>query len=94
MNLSWTNSTPTARQRALKHTLIEARVDASLPWATVNIVPVPGNALTIDPSIAPGDWTFRATEVDVGNVASSNQPTVMVAVSFDPPSGVSNFQAV
>lgn len=89
MQLSWKNSVPSPRQRALKHTLIEARVDPALPWSMIGIVVVPGIALAIDPSIAPGDWTFRATEVDVGNIASTNQPTVAVSIGFDAPSGVS-----
>lgn len=91
MKLTWVNSTPGPRQRALKHTLIEARTDASLPWGTLAIVPVPTAELVLDPAFAPGDYEARATEVDVGNVASTNQPTTTFSVGFDAPTGVSAF---
>jgi len=93
MRLTWKNSTPGPRQRALKHSLIEARSDPSLPWSTVNIVPVPGQALDLDPAFAPGDYEMRLTEVDVGNVAapSAKCPVIMVSIGFDPPSGATEF---
>lgn len=91
MKLTWTNSTPGPRQRALKATLIEARTDASLPFAVLATVPVPTNELALDPAFPPGDYTARATEIDVADVASTNQPTATFSIGFDAPSGVSAF---
>ena len=92
VNLSWTNSTPGAKQRKLARTVIDARAAAALPWSTINTVDVPTNTLKVQ-NLDPGSWEFRATEVDDGNVASTNQPTASVDIPFDPPSGVTVFTA-
>lgn len=94
MQLTWVNSTPGPRQRPLKSTVIDARTDPSLPWGTLAIVPAGTSQLAIDPSFAPGDYTARATEIDVGNVASTNQPTCTFSIGADPPSGVTAFTFV
>jgi hypothetical protein len=63
-----------------------------MPWSNVALVNAPAQALLLQDQ-PPGDWEFRATEVDDGNVASTNQPTASISVPFDGPSGVNNFVA-
>ena len=92
VRLRWTLPTPTARQRQIARTVIEARVSASLPWTTVNTVDAPGETLLLTDQ-PPGSWEFRATVVDVGNVPSL--PVVAsVDLAFDPPSPAADFTAV
>lgn len=90
LTLLWTNSTPGSRQLPLKHTLIESRVSPDLPWAPVNVVAVPAQQLVLD-TPPPGDWHFRATEVDTADVVSSNRRELTVNIPHDPPSGVVDF---
>lgn len=91
--LTWTNSTPGPRQRTLAHTDIGMRVVGAPSFDKVGSVPVPGAAFTIDPTLAPGDYEFNATEVDVAGAASANNPTCKFSFAFDAPSGVSNLAA-
>lgn len=91
VRLRWTLPTPTSRQRALARTVIEGRVSPSLPWTTLNTVDAPGETLLLTDH-PPGDWEFRATVVDVGNVASISV-VVSLSLAFDPPSPVTGFTA-
>lgn len=92
VRLNWVLPTPTARQRAIARTVIEARVSDSLPWATVNTVDAPTSTLLVQ-DIAPGAWEFRAVVVDVGNVPSS-PVTTSIDIAFDAPSPATGFVAV
>lgn len=92
VRLNWTLPTPTPRQRQIARTVIEARVSASLPWATVNTVDAPTSTLLLTDQ-PPGSWEFRATVVDVGNVPSS-PVTTSIDLAFDPPSPAADFAAV
>lgn len=92
VRLNWKNSTPGARQAPLAATLIEARTDISLPWGTVNNVPAGTTTLLIT-SPAPGDWQYRATEVDTKGGKSQPTQAVNVAVPFDPPTGANTLTA-
>lgn len=91
VRLNWTLPTPTARQRAIARTVIEARVSPSLPFSTVNTVDAPTATLLVA-DIAPGAWEFRATVVDVGNVPST-PVTTSIDIAFDAPSPAANFAA-
>ena len=91
VRLRWKLPTPTARQRQIARTVIEARVSPSLPWTTVNTVDAPGETLLLTDQ-PPGSWEFRATVVDVGNV-SSIPVTTSVDLALDAPSPASDFTA-
>jgi hypothetical protein len=70
--------------------VIDARVSDQLPWANIALVDAPTNELLVS-DLAPGVWFFRATEVDAGNVAATNQPEV--SVDLNVPAGVTEFTA-
>lgn len=91
VRLRWVLPVPTSRQRALARTVIEGRVASNLPWTVLNAVTAPGSELLLTDH-PPGEWEFRATVVDVGG-ASSSQVTTTLAISFDPPSPVTDFTA-
>jgi hypothetical protein len=91
VRLRWKLPTPTSRQRAIARTVIEGRVSASLPWATLNTVDAPGETLLLTDH-PPGDWEFRATVVDVANVPSTPVVTAL-QLAFDPPSPAEDFTA-
>jgi len=91
--VTWTNSTPGPRQRPLAKTVIGMRVVGAPSFDPVGTVAIPGTTFAIDPTLAPGDYEFNATEYDTAGVASTNNPTCKYAVGFDPPSGVSNLSA-
>jgi len=90
-DLKWTLPTPTAKQRPLKHVLIEVRQVGMTAWTLVTTVPVPTTQLTID--IGPGIWEYRATVVDAADVKdpTGKIATVTVVATFDPPSTVGTF---
>lgn len=92
-SVTWTNSTPGARQRPLASTKIGMRVVGAPAFDPVGTVAIPGNTFAVDPTLAPGDYEFNATEVDVAGVPSTNNPTCKFAVAFDPPSGVTTIAA-
>jgi hypothetical protein len=89
--LHWTNSTPSpARQAPLKHTLIEERLSAELPWSVVNVVPA-GTTLLRVPDIERGRHFYRATEIDLTDRPSNSRPELTVDIPFDALDGVVDF---
>jgi len=91
VRLRWVNSTPGLNQLPLASTSVEARVSTALPWTEINRVPVPAAELLIE-NVEPGDWIYRAMEIDTAGMMSarSNEVTVNVAgpVVNVPPTGV------
>jgi hypothetical protein len=92
VRLSWVNSTPGARQKPLEATIVSGRSSPSFPFVEINRVPV-GTAELVLQDVAPGSWEYQAVEVDVDGRVSSAQTTI-VAIEFEPPTGVTNFTAV
>lgn len=87
--ISWELPPVTPRQRPQKHTLVEFRADASLPWTAVPVVPVsdPQNVEFLD--VNAGTFDYRLTIFDI---ADEPGPPVIVSqdLAFDPPGSVLN----
>ena len=88
--LNWVLPTPTARQQALSHVLIEGRlVDLEAgtagEWGILGEVDAPGTTLLIT-DITIGDWEFRGTVFDTDGKSSQNPLIATGRVDFDPPS--------
>ena len=90
-DLKWTLPSVAANQRALKNVVIDVRQVGTTTWTNATVVPVPTTTLVA--TIGPGNWEYRCTVVDVGNVASLNPKiaTVNVPVPLVEPGDVSTF---
>jgi len=88
-DLNWTLPQVLGNQRALKNVVIDVRQVGNAAWTNVTTVAVPAVKLTLD--IGPGNWEYRCTVVDVGNVASLNPKVVTVNIQYSPPGDVSVF---
>lgn len=91
VRLTWTNSTPSQRQRPIAHVRIEARVAGIDEWTVLNTVALPDTELLIE-AVDPGTWEYRGIEVDDAGVESVPVST-SVDVPFDAPSGLETFEA-
>lgn len=92
--LNWVLPTPTTRQQALSHVLIEGRlVDPDTgeagEWGILGepsaAQPEPVTTLLIT-DITMGDWEFRGTVFDIDDKSSKNPLTTTGHVDFDDPS--------
>ncbi len=92
VRLSWTLPVVTSRQRPIDHVRIELRADASLPWTEQDQVPASDPQELLLADVAPGDWFYRATVVDIDGEEGSPEGTT-ASLGFDAPDSVTGLTA-
>lgn len=90
--LTWQLPVPSARQRPISHSRIDARVSPELPWTEIAIVTVPTEQLLLE-DMAPGAWEFRHLTVDAAGVETDEPAFASIEVDFEAPSGAIAFTA-
>ena len=92
VSLSWALPTVSPRQRPILHTRIDFRAVGVAQWTTQDVV-APDVAQALEfVDVAPGDYEYRGTVVDVDLVEGS-PVTTTVSVPFDPPGQITSFTA-
>ena len=92
VRLTWDLPVVSARQAAISHTIIDFRVDPTLPWTLQDTVDVAAIQELLFVDVQPGAYFYRATVVDVDGVSGLPVET-SITVAFDPPGAVTNFIA-
>ena len=94
LQFDWPDVGP--RQAALKHAIIDLRVDESLPWDFQDTVPhvdgEPSAALELL-DVNPGRFIYRCTIVDVEDQPDLNPAETEISGAYDPPGSALNFTA-
>ena len=92
MRLTWDLPNVSIRQAPIQHTVIDFRVDPTLPWAMQDTVAAAAVQELLFVDIQPGSYFYRATVVDADGVSGAPVET-QATVAFDPPGIVTNLTA-
>lgn len=92
--LSWILPNVSPRQAAIDHTIIDFRVDESLPWTVQDNVASDGPQQLVLVNVMPGRFIYRATVVDAGGQPGPSVEIEITNNAYDPPGSVESFTAV
>lgn len=87
--LAWELPVVTPRQRPIKHTQIDFRVDASLPWTPAATVPPTDPQQVEFLDVNAGTFDYRLTIYDDEDTPG-DEVIVSQSLAFDPPGTVLN----